>query len=137
MAVNGIGGGIVQIGKAKPGRVVMVLRRIKILGQIFYQGQYFLYWRIRNPYYTAGKKYGWQDNSPGIGINESALRHAKFNKLQVRTFIGAVDHKCYEADPLKWLELKCIEQRAVRLFHYPLKEMKPIDISREIGRLIQ
>jgi len=63
--------------------------------RLIFRGEQFLYipetkelfFRIRDPYYSCGKRYGW--NPPiGLGINTNALQFAIKNNLHLCVFVG-------------------------------------------------
>jgi len=77
--------------------------------ELIFRGERFLYipetkelfFHIREPYYSCGKRYGW--NPPiGLGINENALKFAVKNKLRICVFIGTAKDRYYAIDAYKW-----------------------------------
>jgi len=71
-------------------------------GETFLEHRKELFFRIIEPYYSAGKRYGWNP-SIGLGINEQALFYAKRKKLKLCVFIGNKKDRYYEADPETWI----------------------------------
>jgi len=77
--------------------------------RLIFRGEQFLYipetkelfFRIRDPYYSCGKRYGW--NPPiGLGINTNALQFAIKNNLHLCVFVGTTKDRYYTIDPYKW-----------------------------------
>ena len=89
-----------------------IVRRKKseIKGRLLkFRGENFLYssetreifFRIQEPYYSAGKKYGW--NPPiGLGINEDALNFAVKKNLRIGVFVGNTKDRYYSIPAYKW-----------------------------------
>jgi len=76
---------------------------------LIFRGEQFLYipearelflW-IREPYYSCGKRYGW--NPPiGLGINEEALNFAVKKNLRLCIFVGNTKDRYYTIEAYKW-----------------------------------
>ncbi|MFQ6077357.1 MAG: hypothetical protein ACE5Z5_14725 [Candidatus Bathyarchaeia archaeon] len=61
------------------------------------------YFLLKNgPYLSAGRHYGW--NGPGLGLNEEILKFTVEMGVNVRIFVEPKRDRCYEADPLVWLQ---------------------------------
>ena len=58
-----------------------------------------LYYELKEPFWTAGKKFGWLGTTAGIGINEKALDFADRNNASVHVLICG---KLYRALPKTW-----------------------------------
>ena len=71
-------------------------------GEIFLEHGKELFFRIEEPYYSAGKRYGWTPPI-SLGINEQALFYAKRKKLKLCVFVGDGKDRYYEADPDTWI----------------------------------
>jgi len=61
-----------------------------------------LYVLIREPYYSAGKQFGWAGSPVGLGINEYALEFAIKNRASIRVFVGNTKDRVYETDAEHW-----------------------------------
>jgi len=77
--------------------------------KLVFKGETFLYipktkelfFHIREPYYSSGKRYGW--NPPiGLGINEAALNFAVKNNLRICVFVGSTRDRYYATEAHKW-----------------------------------
>ena len=77
--------------------------------KLVFRGEVFLYvpearelfFRIREPYYSCGKRYGW--NPPiGFGINDKALNFAVKNNLKICVFVGDRTDRYYVTEAFKW-----------------------------------
>ncbi len=54
--------------------------------QIVYESTKFITVDIRNPFWSAGQRYGWGDTIPGFGISEDIIKYAreKGKKIEVK-----------------------------------------------------
>ena len=89
-----------------------IVRRKKseIKGKLLkFRGENFLYssdskemfFKIEEPYYSAGKKYGW--NPPiGLGINEDALNFAVRQNLRIGVFVKDTVDRYYSIPAYRW-----------------------------------
>jgi len=57
---------------------------------------------IREPFYSAGKKFKWLGQSIGLGLCVEALQYALKHQLQIRVKV-ADGSKWYETSPQTWL----------------------------------
>ena len=63
-----------------------------------------LYHWVREPFWSAGKIYGWPGSPAALGANRAILDYAKIHEAKVRVFTQGKFDRCYEADPGEWLE---------------------------------
>jgi len=47
-----------------------------------------LYTQLDTPFYSAGKKYGWDGNTVGLGLAKEILDYAQMNNLTIYIQIG-------------------------------------------------
>lgn len=77
---------------------------IDIMGQGVEVADGYLEIAIKEPFYSAGKQFGWKlhgiKKSPGIGLSREILGYANSNKLMLRIL---VDGKRYIANPDDWV----------------------------------
>jgi len=77
--------------------------------KMVFRGETFLYipetkelfFKIREPYYSCGKIYGWTPPI-GLGINADALEFAVKKNLRLCVFVGTVKDRYYLIDACKW-----------------------------------
>lgn len=80
------------------------MRSLKIGGQTVIIHERTLYlWLRKGPFYSAGKKYGWDPPVPGLGVNLDILKYASKNDLKLRVFVGDKLDRCYETHPNMFL----------------------------------
>ena len=63
-----------------------------------------LYHWVREPFWSAGKIYGWPGSPAALGANRAILDYAKSRKAKIRVFTQNNFDRCYETDPETWLE---------------------------------
>jgi len=61
----------------------------------------FLQFHIKEPFYSAGKQFGWFGASIGLGINKQALEYAIANDLSIRVIVGSKP-SVYECTSVSW-----------------------------------
>lgn len=108
-------------------------KHLLIQGEEYYQYMGVLFTVIREPFYSAGKQYGWSGNPIGLGLSQQALDHALRNSLLIRVQVGTTD-KMYETSPRQWLDFArqhhALQQRGdTRLFimQWTTKRFKTIE----------
>jgi len=63
-----------------------------------------LYHWVREPFWSAGKLYGWSGSPAALGANRAILDYAESHKAKVSVFTQNKFDRCYEADPKTWIE---------------------------------
>jgi len=81
------------------------LKSLVLQGQVFGydEHQKLLYLWIKEPFWSARKKYGWSGRSPAIGVNKEILNFAWVHGAKIRVFVQHHNDRCYETDPETWL----------------------------------
>lgn len=63
-----------------------------------------LYHWLREPFWSAGKIYGWPGSPAALGANRAILDYAKSQVAKIRVFVQEKIDRCYETDPETWFE---------------------------------
>ena len=81
--------------------------------EIIFRGEKFLHFpkekillfHIREPFYSAGKQFGWKGAPIALGINKQALNYALENNLKIRVVVGSKNPgRSYEILAEEWEE---------------------------------
>ena len=82
----------------RPGKFVRFMR------QTFYYAadRKELFFRIRVPYYSAGKQYHWPGSCVGLGLNKEALYFALRMGAKIGVFVEDKKDRYYQARPSDW-----------------------------------
>ena len=73
-----------------------------IHGQKIFDDCYALYVWIDEPFYKAGKIYGWPNPTLGIGLNREILDRALMCERKIRIVLKDYEDRCYQTEPAKW-----------------------------------
>lgn len=81
-----------------------------MLKYLNFRGESFTYdddaktlsFHVREPFYSAGKQFGWKGATIGLGINQHALRFAVDHFLTIRVTVEN-RKKAYEIPAVEWL----------------------------------
>jgi hypothetical protein len=60
-----------------------------------------LYITLKEPFYSAGKKFGWDGNTVGLGVAKDIIKYAKEHNLMLAVKVG--NGNWYYTTPIKWL----------------------------------
>ena len=80
---------------------------------------------IKEPFYSAGKKYSWQlKNSVGIGLSQELVDFTDLNGLALGVLVGTKTDRFYQCNPIEIknfvIRTESIDKRAgVTLLVYP------------------
>jgi len=77
----------------------------RISGELFLYNprENAVFFRIREPYYSSGKKYGW--NPPiGLGINKTVLMRTREKNSKICVFVGNKKDRYYQTDSRTWIK---------------------------------
>lgn len=82
------------------------MKTINLKGETFEvhgkDGEGYLLAKIKEPFYSAGKKFNWLGGSAGFSLSLTALRYCLRHKLKIRIKVGDA-FNLYETTPEKWL----------------------------------
>lgn len=81
----------------------MAKKRICLAGEVYYEEFGILHAHIREPFYSAGKQYGWNGSTLGLGLSKAALIYALRHKLLIRVTVGN-NPNSYQTSPQRWLD---------------------------------
>lgn len=85
---------------------------------IFHEG--YAYFRLRQPYRLAGRRFRWDPPVAGLSLNEEVLREAFRRGHRLRVFVGSKFDRCFECDPGVWLTHgRKHEVKSVQLYCLP------------------
>lgn len=120
-------------------------KRICIRGESMIVGGSFLRLHIREPFLTAGRKYGWH---PPIGISCSkvALEYAVEHNIYLRLTVGS-NKNAYVVNPKTWLEFSqkhnseevskhgntvlCVIKFSIEYFNSRKKDRYDLELEKE------
>ena len=61
-----------------------------------------LKFQVREPFYSAGKQFGWQGVTVGLGISEEALEYALQHNCRIQVRVGEKKDRAYEIAAQAW-----------------------------------
>lgn len=82
------------------------MEKLTIRGETFFfdAANKILQFTIREPFFSAGKQFGWLGQTIGLGINEDALNFALKHNCKLRVKVGDINNRVYEVDPAEWMQ---------------------------------
>ena len=88
---------------------------------------------IHEPFYKAGKIYGWPGRTLGIGLSKEILDRALMLHRKIRIILKDNKDRCYQADPVKWMEFaeKWKSIQYVKIGGQSLPELYIMQLSEE------
>lgn len=99
----------------------MTGRMLNFRNQQFYHDleQQTLHFHIKEPFYSAGKKFGWIGATVGLGISEYALDYAERNNLKIQVTVAA-SRSAYRTTAKKWRDFSLLHGATMQRGGTPL-----------------